>query len=96
MLFVRDLGELLAVRRKLVVCAATYGFRLTTLFAQSVGQPDIAFDIFTSLLESDGSPLIVPTLHHLAHLGNPLAVRDHLNHSGHPVLVATEGAEPTC
>jgi hypothetical protein len=38
----------------------------------------------------------VPTLHHLAVLGHPAQIRDHLRHSSHEILIATKPAERTC
>ncbi|WP_020389943.1 hypothetical protein [Kribbella catacumbae] len=96
MLFVRDIGELLATHRRLIACAADRGYRLGKVYIQHPGPPDTVFDLLGSLLESDGLPLVVPTLHHLAMLGNPLDIRDHLNRSDHQVLIAIEPAERTC
>lgn len=96
MLFVRSTGELLATHRRLVACATERGYRLETVYVQRLGPPDAVFDLLGSLLESDGLPLVVPTLHHLAVLGNPLDIRDHLHCSDHQVLIATEPAERTC
>ncbi|MEU4294728.1 hypothetical protein AB0E63_41450 [Kribbella sp. NPDC026596] len=96
MTFVRDAGELLATHRKLIACATERGYRLGTVYVQRAGPPDAVFDLLGSLLESDGLSLVVPTLHHLAILGNPLDIRDHLSRGGHQVLIATEPAERTC
>ncbi|MEV0797113.1 hypothetical protein AB0I34_05470 [Kribbella sp. NPDC050281] len=96
MLFVRNTGELLATHRRLIACASASGYRLGQVYVQSPGPPDAVFDLLGSLLESDGLPLVVPTLHHLAVLGNPLEIRDHLLRSDHQVLIAIDPAERTC
>lgn len=96
MVFVPSADELHAIRRKLSDCATTNGLRLTTVYVEEIGPPTAAFDLLGSLLESEGQPLVVPTLHHLVVLGNPAEIRDHLRHSGHDVLIANKQAERTC
>lgn len=96
MQFVRNAGELLATHRRLDACATGHGFRLKKVYVQNLGPPGAVFDLLGSLLESDGLPLVVPTLHHLAALGNPIQVRDHLRRSDHEVLIAIKQAERTC
>jgi hypothetical protein len=65
------------------------------VYVQSLGGQDAVLDLLGSLMESDGLPLVVPTLHHLAVLGNPLQIRDHLGHGDHEVLIAIEQAQRT-
>jgi hypothetical protein len=96
MAFVCGTGELLAIRRRLPAFAAGLGLRLTKVYVAEAGPPSAAFDLLESLLESEGQPLIVPTLHHLAAFGHPLEIRDHLRHCAHEVLIATMPAERTC
>jgi len=96
MQFMRNTGELLATHRKLDACATARGYRLKKVYVQNLGPADAVFDLLGSLLESDGLPLVIPTLHHLAILGNPLQIRDHLSRSDHEVLIAIEQAERTC
>lgn len=95
MQFVCSNAELLGMHRNLDACAADRGLRLRKVYAQSPGGQDAAFDLLRSLMESDGLPLVVPTLHHLAVLGNPLQIRDHLSHRDHEVLIAIEQAHRT-
>lgn len=47
-------------------------------------------------MESEGQPLVVPTLHHLALLGNPAEIRDHLRQNTHEVMITNKPAERTC
>ena len=96
MQFVKNATELVATHRKLNACATSRGYQLKKVYVQNVGPPDAVFDLLGSLLESDGLPLVLPTLHHLAILGNPLQIRDHLSRSDHEVLIAFEQAERTC
>lgn len=94
--FVRSAGELLATYRELDACATVHGFQLTNVYVQTLGPPSAVFDLLGSLLESDGLPLVVPTLHHLAALGDPVQIRDHLRRIDHEVLIAIKQAERTC
>src|SRR4051812_7407399 len=94
--FVRNTGELLAVHRQLETFATEQGLWLTKVYVEEPGPTSAAFDLLESLLESDGQPLVVPTLHHLAELGHPAQIRDHLRHCTHEVLIATNPAERTC
>lgn len=94
--FVRNTGELLAVHRQLKAFAREHGLQLTKVYVEEPGPPSAAFDLLESLLESDGQPLLVPTLHHLAVLGHPAHIRDHLRLCTHEVLIATKPAERTC
>jgi hypothetical protein len=96
MQFMRSTDELTATHRKLDTFATNRGYRLEKVYVQNLGPPDAIFDLLGSLLDFDGLPLFVPTLHHLAVLGNPLQIRDHLNRSDHEVLIATEPVERTC
>jgi hypothetical protein len=96
MLFMRSAGELRATRRQLVARAANCGYRLDKLYVQSVGPPVTVFELLGSLIESEGLALVVPSLHHLAVVGCPVQIRDHLDHSGHTVLIANQPAERTC
>jgi hypothetical protein len=96
MSFVRNTGELLAIRRQLKVFATEHGLQLIKVYVEEPGPPSAAFDLLESLLESEGQPLVVPTLHHLAVLGHPAQIRDHLRHCTHEVLIATKPAERTC
>jgi hypothetical protein len=96
MSFVRNTGELLAICRELLALADEHGLHLTKVYVEEPGPPNAAFDVLESLLESDGQPLVVPTLHHLAVLGHPAQIRDHLHHCNHEVLIATNPAERTC
>jgi hypothetical protein len=96
MQFVRNTGELLVVHRRLRACATDHGLRLSKVYVEEPGPPSAAFELLESLLQSDGQPLIVPTLHHLAVLGHPAQIRDHLRHSSHEILIATKPAERTC
>lgn len=96
MSFVRNTGELLAIRRELLALANEHGLHLVKVYVEEPGPPSAAFDLLESLLESAGQPLVVPTLHHLAGLGHPAQIRDHLRHCTHEVLIATMPAERTC
>lgn len=96
MVFVLDTGELLAIRRQLTAFATEHRLQLTKVYVEQPGPPSAAFDVLESLLESEGQPLVVPTLHHLATLGHPLEIRDHLRHCAHEVLIATKPAERMC
>ena len=96
MSFVRNTGELLTIRRQLKAFATGQGLQITKVYVEEPGPPSAAFDLLESLLESDGQPLIVPTLHHLAVLGHPAQIRDHLRDCTHAVLIATKPAERTC
>jgi len=96
MSFVRNTGELLAIHRQLEAFATDQGLQLTKVYVEEPGPPSTALDLLESLVESDGQPLIVPTLHHLAVLGHPAQIRDHLRHCTHDVLIATKPAERTC
>ncbi|MGW6200756.1 hypothetical protein ACWF0M_31735 [Kribbella sp. NPDC055110] len=92
----QETGWHLAIRRQLKALASEQGLQLTRVYVEEPGPPSAAFDLLESLLESDGQPLVVPTLHHLAVLGHPLKIRDHLRHCTHEVLIATKPAERTC
>ena len=96
MAFVRNTGELLAIRRQLKAFATEHGLQLTKVYVEEPGPPSTAFDLLESLLDSEGQPLVVPTLHHLAVLGHPAKIRDHLRDCTHEVLIATKPAERTC
>ncbi|MFI5695413.1 hypothetical protein ACIA58_26405 [Kribbella sp. NPDC051586] len=96
MSFVRNTGELLAIRRQLKAFATEHGLELIKVYVEEPGPPGPAFDLLESLLESEGQPLVVPTLHHLAVLGHPAQIRDHLRHCTHEVLIAIKPAERTC
>lgn len=96
MSFVRNAGELLAIHRRLKAFATEHGLQLIKVYVEEPGPPTAAFDLLESLLESDGQPLVVPTLHHLAVLGHPAQIRDHLRHCTHDVLIAIKPAERTC
>ncbi|MFI6826430.1 hypothetical protein ACIBG5_04975 [Kribbella sp. NPDC050241] len=96
MSFVRNPGELLAIHRELLALAIEHGLHLTKVYVEEPGPPSAAFDLLESLLESDGQPLVVPTLHHLAGLGHPVQIRDHLRQCTHEVLIAAKPAERTC
>ncbi|HZX08207.1 hypothetical protein [Kribbella sp.] len=96
MSFVRNTGALLATRRQLKAFATEQGLLLTKVYVEEPGPPGAAFDLLEALLESEGQPLVVPTLHHLAVLGPPARIRDHLRHCTHEVLIATKPAERTC
>ncbi|TKK80121.1 hypothetical protein [Kribbella jiaozuonensis] len=96
MSFVRNTGELLAIRRQLKAFATEHRLQITKVYVEEPGPPSAAFDLLESLLESDGQPLVVPTLHHLAAIGHPLKIRDHLRRCTHEVLIATMPAERTC
>src|SRR5437016_2127061 len=96
MLFMRNNGELLATRRRLGDCARDHDLHLEKEYVQRAGPPDTVFDLLGSLLESDGLPLVVPTLTHLVALGNPIQIRDHLRSAGHEVVIAVKPAERTC
>jgi hypothetical protein len=95
MSFVRNTGELLAIRRQLKAFASEHGLQLNKVYEEP-GPPNAAFDLLESLLESEGQPLVVPTLHHLAVLGHPVQIRDRLRDCTHEVLIATKPAERTC
>lgn len=96
MSFVRNTGELLTIRRQLKAFATEHGIQLTKVYVEEPGPPRVAFDLLDSLLEFEGQPLVVPTLHHLAVLGHPAQIRDHLRHCTHEVLIAIKPAERTC
>lgn len=96
MSFVTNTGQLLAIRRQLKAFATDHGLQLTKVYVEEPGSPSAAFDLLESLLDSDGQPLVVPTLHHLAVLGPPAQIRDHLRHCSHEVLIAIKPAERTC
>jgi hypothetical protein len=96
MYFVRNTGELLAVHRQRKAFASEHELHLTKVYVEEPGPPSTAFDLLESLLELDGQPLVVPTLHHLAVLGHPTQIRDHLRDCTHEVLIVTEPAERTC
>ena len=96
MAFVRNTGELLSIRRQLKAFATEHGLQLTKVYVEEPGPPSAAFDLLESLLESDEQPLVVPTLHHLAVLGHPAQIRDHLRRCTHEVLIANKPAERTC
>ncbi|MFG1813420.1 hypothetical protein ACGFIF_06635 [Kribbella sp. NPDC049174] len=96
MSFVRNTGELLAVHQRLKAYATEHGLQLTKVSVEEPGPPNAAFDLLASLLDSDRQPLVVPTMHHLAVLGHPAKIRDHLRHCTHEVLIATKPAERTC
>ncbi|MER7247591.1 hypothetical protein [Kribbella sp. NPDC000426] len=85
-----------AIRRGLNAFAIERGLQITMVYVEEPGPPTLAFDLLESLLESEGQALVVPTLHHLAVLGYPLKIRDHLRHCTHEVLIATKPAERTC
>ncbi|MEV0288697.1 MULTISPECIES: hypothetical protein [unclassified Kribbella] len=94
--FVGNTGQLLAVQRQLQAFASAHGLQLTKVYVEEPGPPSAALDLLESLLRSDGQPLVVPTLHHLAVLGHPAKIRHHLRHCTHEVLIATKPAERTC
>lgn len=96
MQFVRNADELLATHRKLDACATGHGFQLKKVYVEKPGPPSAVFDLLGSLMESAGQPVIVPTLHHLAVLGNPAAIRDQLRQNDHEVLIANKQAERAC
>jgi len=96
MQFVRNAGELLAAHRRLSACAASHGFQLVKVYVEQLGPLTTVFDLLGSLMESEGQPLVVPTLHHLAVLGNPVEIRDHLRQSSHEVMIANKQAERMC
>ena len=89
MYFVRNTGELLAIHRHLKTFATEQGLQLTKVYVEEPGPPSAAFGLVESLLESDGQPLVVPTLHQLAVLRHPAQIRDHLRDCTHEVLIAT-------
>jgi hypothetical protein len=94
--FVRNTSELFAVHRQLKAYATEHGLHLTKVYVEESGPPSAAFDLLESLLQSYGQPLVVPTLHHVAVLGHPARIRDHLRDSSHEVLITTKPAERTC
>jgi hypothetical protein len=96
MLFTRDSGELVATHARLIGCADNHGLVLKKLYVESCGSPNTILNVLGSLMESDGVPLVVPSLHHLWTLGHPLRIREHLRHSGHDVLTAYKPAERMC
>ncbi|MFC5268134.1 hypothetical protein ACFPJ1_38985 [Kribbella qitaiheensis] len=96
MQFVRNAGELLVIHRRLTAYAVKHDLQLTKVYIEQLGPPTAVFDLLGSLMESEGQPLVVPTLHHLALLGNPAEIRDHLRQSSHDVLIANKPAERTC
>lgn len=96
MVFVPSAGGLLVTHRRLSACATCHGLELTQVYVEQIGPPSVAFDLLSSLLESEGQTLVIPTLHHLVVLGSPVQIRDHLRHSGHDVMVANKQAERTC
>jgi hypothetical protein len=96
MQFMSNSGELLATHRKLQACARGHGLRLQKVYVQDLGPPSAIFDLLGALTESDGLPLVVPTLHHLAVAGNPAEIREHLRYAGHEVFIANKQAERTC
>ncbi len=96
MQFVRNAGELLVIHRRLNAHAVNHDLQLTKVYVEQLGPPKAVFDLLRSLMESEGQPLVVPTLHHLALLGNPAEIRDHLRQNSHDVLIANKPAERTC
>jgi hypothetical protein len=93
---IRNIDELLTTYRRLIDCAGECGYRLEKAYVQNPAAPGTVFDLLGALMESDGAPLVVPTLHHLWMLGNPLRIREDLLHSGHQVLIAYEPAKRPC
>ncbi|MFD7157638.1 hypothetical protein ACFV9C_23770 [Kribbella sp. NPDC059898] len=96
MLFMRDDHELVTTHAWLIRCADNHGLLLKKLYVHSGGSPDTILHLLGTLLEFDGVPLVVPSLHHLWTLGHPLHVRDHLQHIGHDVMTAYKPAERAC
>jgi len=96
MQFVRNAGELLAVHRRLNAYAANHDLQLTKVYVEQLGPPTAVFDLLGSLMETEGQPLVVPALHHLAMLGNPAEVRDRLRQNSHEVIIASKLAGRTC
>ncbi|NIK58238.1 hypothetical protein [Kribbella shirazensis] len=93
---IRDLDELLATHQRLIDRAGECGYRLERAYIHTHVALDTVRGLLSALMESHGAPLVVPTLHHLWMLGNPLQIREYLLHSGHQVLIAYEPAERTC
>jgi hypothetical protein len=96
MQFVPNAGELLVMHRRLNAYAVNHDLQLTKVYVEQLGPPTAVFNLLGSLMESEGQPLVVPTLHHLALLGNPAEIRDHLQQNSHEVMIANKPAERTC
>jgi hypothetical protein len=83
-------SELAAMRRGIVECAATEGCDLAAIYIERVETSPVAWRALQTKLSasSDLNVLIVPGLHHLATVGNPVEVRNVLLGSGTKVLIA--------
>lgn len=96
MLHLRDTAELIATHARLIAYALDHGLLLRKLYVQDAGPSQTAFDLLESLLECDGIPLVVPSLHHLWTLGHPIRIRELLRISGHDLLTIHKPAERAC
>jgi hypothetical protein len=96
MQFVRNAGDLLVIHQRLNAYAVSHDLQLTKVYVEQLGPPTAVFDLLGSLVESEGQPLVVPTLHHLSMLGNPTEIRNHLRQISHDVLIVNKPAERTC
>ncbi|MEI8408535.1 MULTISPECIES: hypothetical protein [unclassified Kribbella] len=85
-------SEVHRTKERLVYFARLAGFRLGGVYVEEVQTWPAAFEalIHASLIEKPGA-IIVPSLFHLAVLGAPTSIKQHIEHlTGAQVLAATD------
>ncbi|MEV0290385.1 hypothetical protein AB0H36_40180 [Kribbella sp. NPDC050820] len=71
--------EIAARRQAIVDCAGSNEYVLIAMFIDELdGAPEALLKAFAAVMEVDDGVLILPNLHHLASVGNPIAIRQHL------------------
>ena len=81
--------DVAARRQAIVDCAAANDCVLIALFIDEVETaPDELHKVLTAVMEVDEGALILPNLHHLASVGNPIAIRQYLVASHVDVLLS--------
>ncbi|WP_328990041.1 hypothetical protein OG394_27755 [Kribbella sp. NBC_01245] len=82
-------NELADARQNLVDFARDHRYKLAAIFVERIETAPAAFQAMTEQLRKLDTPaLVVPGCHHLAVLGNPLAIRQQLEEHGTKVLIA--------
>lgn len=82
--------ELSDLKKDLAAFARTEGFTLRTIYVEQVESVPAAFQaLMEAVRREDVKTVLVPSLHHLAVVGEPLAMKEHLeHHTSAKVLVA--------
>jgi hypothetical protein len=81
--------EIAARRQAIVGCAEANDCVLIALFIDELETaPDELHKALAAVMEVDEGVLILPNLHHLASVGNPIAIRQHLLASHVEVLLS--------